>query len=156
MFSRRYIRGFCLALLLLCLSGWVWSAWGFATIAYAHAGYFVQCSTVSGTVNIGLAREHSNHGWFGQVAFPKDASFWPHLRPNRGTLFCHGGFRVCHDTTPWWDSGGTRHTMEFWTLHVPYWFLVLVCSGLLILAWRKTRPKPAAFPVEIRGTPLTN
>ena|ERR1035437_5949076 len=60
-----------------------------------------------------------------------------YIREEEGTHFL--GFAIASYPAPRRGGG----------LGVPFWFLTAFTTALLWLVWRKTRPKPRGFPVEL-------
>ena len=135
--KRRWIiRSIFILPILLCIVGWGWSAGHSGDVWYWTGVTGVSCSTGWGSV--GVCTIYSRvpdwePGWHCEVVPTDEIRF----------LFgAHLGF--VYSSTPIYTH-----------VYVPYWFLILVFSAVLLFVWRKTR-KPnhaTAFPVEMDKMP---
>ena len=145
---RWIIRGIFVVPILLCVVGWGWSAGHYAQICYSTRTANFTCLAESGTVV--LAGGMGQQGSLGvstvyyALLSPR---FWPAIRVGKGDTdfgdHYYAGF-----------SFEYVHTADDWDIWcgVPYWFLILVFSAVLLVVWRKTRGGVraiAAFPVEV-------
>ncbi len=143
---RWVIHGVFIFLILLCAGGWVES--------YGHVDYFGWCrdryaydiSSRAGSMTllysvtlayITDARDPVGWRWDRAPIMPENRS----LFRQDPRVFC--GFGYGHAEGALSD--------ERWVA-VPYYFLILVFSGVLLIVWRKTRPRKVggAFPVEVK------
>jgi len=126
---------------LLCVAGWGWSINHAGMLAYWYPPRYVGFTTGSGTASIQFGRVSTMGGFEGgwiRLADSVPASFLPDPPRYLGFVF------------DWESTVGGGYGL---TVKVPYWFLVAIFGVLLLLAWRKTRPKPnpaTAFPVEVK------
>jgi len=153
MWRRWIIRGLFVLPILLCVAGWWWSVWhsGYlailARVPRPDGGTRIAPSTAWGTGWGLLSWDHTRlHGTYAgwrfqavpiemQIVPPGFTSF-EHTDSSCSFLgFCYYNIRNG------WAMG----------VDVPYWFLIVVFSAILLLVWRWTRPsKPVgAFPVEV-------
>ncbi len=157
MIKRWLIRSFFIFLLVLFAAGWVHSLRYNAFVSYAtdtrygdsywgHYDLYWSGFSSEGALGILWGRDNNGDAFPGgaqglQVSFFEDR--YSFHAGSRGMEFA--GFSYARDIR---DSHDTfRQTY----IAVPHWFLVTASCGMLLLAWRKTRPKPdpsTAFPVE--------
>ena len=132
--KRRWLfRSFFILPILLCIIGWWWSVAHGCRFGCSYVGYYVGLGTEWGSV--ALIYDSSDQGppdWTLEMP-PLSAAHFIHPRSFLGFSY----------RTP----NPTRRAIV-----VPYWFLMLVFSGILWFVGRKTRPKPnpaTAFPIEM-------
>ncbi len=142
-------------LILLCAGGWVESYGHRDTVRYItpdrHRQYFV--SSVCGSLGAGqlsTARgPYESAGYFtGHFTGPEPfehETLAPGIRQWLATgdgYFC--GFLFLHDKS--------YVIVDARMVAIPYYFLILLFSGVLLIVWRKTRErKPGGlFPVEMK------
>jgi hypothetical protein len=148
MIKRWLIRSILLLLLASCVVGWAWSLTHWGALSYRHNGLQISFNTSSGVTVLQVVRfkPPCPDAWGGMAASVGFRGFWP--ISNRGPranpgYHIPGGIGWNHHTLA---SGGILETYE---LYIPYWLLMLMFLMMLFVAWRKTRPKPAGFPVEV-------
>jgi hypothetical protein len=139
--KRRFIRGFFIALLTLCVAAWVAS--------------YLQ----------GLRIEYVGNGWY--TALIGGGRFGLLLTLGNGTPATGPGVRPGWEIVAnldyrnyWlmWDGTADVHGLGFayfhhkalWRISMPLWFPTLLSAALLVLVWRKTRPQynGKGFPIE--------
>ena len=141
MFRRWFIRLLVLLPIVLCIIGWGWSSTHTGWIRYSYGtntfnANWIGCGTRKGFIFFQNGIDSPvrfRAGW--HCGAESDKATESSFVPSTGFY----GF----------DHSVSLHT-QF--LFLPYWFLVLIFSGLLWLIWRRTRPKPkgGAFPVEVQ------
>ena len=142
--KRWIIRSFFIALLLLFVGGWVVSYRSGYGLRYINHNIWIMEGNW-GKVNLEWLGDSSIYGkgWrFGQVIPSSSDSILFAGRSKTGDYetFNHRyilGFSIIstHD--------------EMW-LTIPFWFPTTISAAVLWLVWRKTRPRPRGFPVEVK------
>ncbi len=141
MIKRWLIRALFILPLMLTVSGWAWSAIRNSDAMYSTGTTFLTLYSCQGVFGWEYYDETSVP--FTGLAFQSlpQAKIRPWPRDDSINLY-HLGFGVRRTTL----------TGRGWA--VPYWLPTAIFSGLLILIWRASRPKPGvetAFPVETAG-----
>ena len=147
--KRRWIiRSIFMLPILLCLIGWGWSGWYVCSVSYLQQdGRCDACNSGSGLITVeGFISGDDTlpTGWKCKIT-PDEGSGW--FWQQDGVHGFLGFFYVNNFDGP---------EPLLYRLDIPYWFLVLYFSILLVLVYRKTRPKPnpaTAFPVEMDKMP---
>ena len=139
--KRRWIiRSIFMLPILLCIVGWEWSATHSFGMLYSHYDYFFCCNTYWGCVSATYQR-------FDLTSQP---GAWDFAINSTDHHFLWASANFTHQFL------GFAYKVEphLYTLVAPYWFLILVFSGVLWIVWRRTRPKPkgGAFPVEVKAS----
>ena len=136
---RWFIRILFMLPILLCVVWWAWGGLNFSFVSYCHGGHRVGCSPSSGVVTVHFGWDgRMPDGWHCRVVPIERDRFWPESRPNFRFYLGFGIGRVADGM------------MSLDMLSVPYWFLIIGSSVVLLIVWRKTRPKlnpRTAFPV---------
>ncbi|MEI8196438.1 MAG: hypothetical protein WCI73_11055 [Phycisphaerae bacterium] len=150
MWRRWIIRCLFILPLLLCVVGWVLSGWYDLGAGYGcYRKHAVGCVLEPGCVGMGWWRGSSQEGWFCNVG-THNPSFWlPEYLRSHSFL----GFVVYHYEVISFTSG-----FKFYSVYVPFWFLILLSAAVLFIVWRKTRPKNQqlrAFPLEVKASGQT-
>ena len=144
MLRRWVIRVFFMVPIVLCAVGWVWGAMLSGAVCYAHSERFVYVAPTEGRILVALGVDPIEHdGWRSSFEYLSRAYFWPPI--DNDYYHYHLGFTF----------GPREKVSGNWrAFAVPYWFLILLSSGVFWWVWRKTRAVTArgAFPVEVRGT----
>ena len=142
--KRRWFIRICFMLpILLCVGGWIWSATHLGIISIGHAGHWVEWQASQGGLSVTWGTgEGRFNGWYcggGDRAY--EAHYWPTNSSRYYLGFLYGYYAK--------KDGSSVSYLE-----VPFWFLIIVTSAILYLAWRKTaQPKsPPAFPVIMPPT----
>jgi len=142
--QRTIIRGLFMLPISLCIVGWGWSFRHNGAIWFSrYRGPYLICYTEDGYIGLKYGGRDGPGGYpfSGGSGFDCEVTtdggfpnFWPGYGPNRVL-----GFSFLKDM-----PSQIKAT-------VPYWFLILIFSGVLWIVWRKTRPKPkgGAFPVVV-------
>ena len=134
---RWFIRSLFMVPILLCIVGWGWSVTHSTWVGYHTNHYLLFAETETGGVGLRgtIIESEVTNGW----TFENNSQDERHLL-NPEYISSLGFF--------------VRHFGSVTILVVPYWFLILVFSGLLWLVWRRTPPKPTggAFPVEVENS----
>ena len=136
--KRWIIRSFFISLLVFCVGAWVGSYSQYACVQYI------------GTSNALFFGGECGWLWFGNYGSrPIGSSPWDfaHLRASQVRT------RQQYLSTDWHRAGfawKSNSKLREFTAWIPLWFTTLLALLLLLLVWRKTRPKMAgrAFPVE--------
>jgi hypothetical protein len=123
-----FIRGFIIALLMLCIGGWASSYLRSSFITYDHSVSELCLGFENGMLCLGLKKIRSPAYDPIYIGPPNEQHFL-------------GFFILIHRVTPW----------SQFEVGIPFWCPTGLLAALLIYAWRKTsRPKPLkAFPVEV-------
>jgi len=135
--KRWLIRSVFMLPILFCLLAWGRSIQHDDTVGYAGGGVHAEVDAYWGSVHLTWERgKPGGSGFYCQQEPTFDAHFWPVDR----SLGTYAGFGFHRVTVP-------RYTYRW--ASCPYWFLLLL-SFLLLIVWRKTRPRKIAqgFPVE--------
>jgi len=135
MTHRWIIRGFCLALMTLCIVAWIYHSRGWGGLYY-RSGYWIACTSGSGEICMAA----------GQSSLPMTSSDgWLFLREHIPRCFSFPGQ---HFLGFWFYSG--MPTLKIKALCVPYWFILCVLALTTIVVWRYTCLKPGrGFPVVL-------
>ena len=147
MFRRWLIRSLFMLPILLCMAGWVWGATHFTYLTYHNDGRWIAFSPSYGAIMVdGVGGKRASGmfcGWRGEN-IPISAHFWGQTKSENPDYTAFLGFRFSLRDA---YGGSGPH------FSIPYWFLIVAFSIILLLAWRKTRPAlnpKSAFPVDIR------
>jgi hypothetical protein len=133
MLRRWLIRAVFMLPILLCVGGWGFSVQHGGWVSYAHSSRLVDFGTAWGTIDVTIALFPGEPDGLDWLAHPMDSfHFWPYVDQAYHPVFGFG-FRRLVDTNP--------PNSDFYTLYVPYWFLIVVFSLILSFVWRKTRPR---------------
>ena len=139
MVKRWLIRGVFMLPILLCAGGWVESYGHWDQLSYqgSRGGAF---SSVGGVVSVGyIAIDAQSSGWqFSRASLPPISR---RILDRRNGLFL--GFAYGHSAAVDYEA--------YWA-YIPYYFPLLLFSGVLLIVWRKTRARQAggAFPVDMK------
>ena len=130
---RWFIRSLFMLPILLCLIGWGWSAGYLSGVKYQGQGWRVRLAMRGGMIEVEHWRDDFGQRGLHLVNWPGPLCFWPGMGHHLGFGYLYGSYE--------------KH------IALPFWFLILVFSGLLWFVWRQTRPKPngGAFPVEVKA-----
>lgn len=141
--TRRWlIRSLFIALAMTCVLVWVASYW---RGVYAHyvgeSDYRAECQRGRAVFEYLGRSKQPLYIWRITDFDPSPYVAWPY---DRLADYAYFGFSYRHGrqltNPPAFDPA---------IVTIPLWFPTLLSSGLLWLAWRKTRPKPRGFPVEV-------
>ena len=142
--NRRWIiRGLALMLLAVCVVVWMgsyrWAALAiYEPVADRELILAVECGSVCSWEWVRL----SNSGYGPMM---KTGWRWQFGRTNPAN------FKDFYSDTDYHFAGFACDPVKGrnWTVIIPLWFPTLLSTLLLWLAWRKIRPKPQGFPVEV-------
>jgi hypothetical protein len=132
---RWIIRGLFMLPVLLCVGGWGWSTTFSCWVTYSHHLQIFGCRSMGGAVGVYSLKTFfiTPDGWLIATRHEERACFWPPQNL---------GFHIGRSES----SAGICHQIV-----IPYWFLILVFSVVLLFLWPKIQPTtdPAtAFPVQ--------
>ena len=136
MFGRWLIRGVALALLLLCVAGWVGSYVYGVGFSRVERSYW-ECLCLWGGKVVAERSPALSINWA-----DRPWGFWGRGYEREFTSSTYGsrflGFTVF--------APGNR-----WVIEVPFWFPTVLGALGLVWVWRKTRPRAEGrgFPVEV-------
>jgi len=116
--------------ILLCMFGWVCSGEHRMYAGASYKSYYICGGFVWGQVFIGYVHNPPYRGVFFGNEVNSETRFWP----QKSTL----GFDYLE-------------SRNFRDIGVPFWFLILIFSGVLWFVWRRSAPKRkgGAFPVVL-------
>ena len=133
-FRRRLIRTLFILPVLLCLAAWALSTTHTACLIYSHAGTTTGLQLRHADLHFTCNKSEFSlpDGWYCLV---DPAPF--HLFDTRLLRLSSSflGFAYHHETLKLDDP---EIALSWTSLHIPLWFPLLVSSGLLWVAWRKT------------------
>jgi hypothetical protein len=161
---RWIIRGFWIGFIALCFVGWCWSSTHDTGLRYSRLDppRLFECSSANGvlvfyadtnpfwepapTLGGSSAGPDTNansfrdvNGWKLYSDYSAENEFWPHS---------NGGDEKAVVDTFGFYVGKPILTNAAWVVGIPYWFLVLLATGIFWLVCRKTRPRRKGFPLE--------
>lgn len=152
MIRRWLIRSPFIALAVICVVVWVTSYWRAGDVGrYGLSAY--RAGYNHGRVFLDRLSLHNDGKFFMDYGYySPPSSSRVHLTVldsegdwqgvDRRARYAAFGFSVVHDAV--------KDVYDFWIVTIPLWFLSLLATLLLMLVWRKTRPKytGTGFPVE--------
>ena len=150
---RWLIRSLLLLPVLLCLFCGVWSWWYKDTLLFECGSTNWDIESCVGSLRFTVEGGYPPRTEFNSYWWRHDTDIWDRRIVLMGhyedpTCFRRFACGFGYGRSNVSSTFGYSPVGDSWVC-LPHWFFLLISSLLLILAWRRTRPKPIGFPVEV-------